>query len=99
MLEPVTRDRYGRAVARVCVDRVCLNKELLKAGIAWHHKRCSKEKELAELEVEAREKERKKIRLWSNPHPSYPVATLPFMPFCRWNSSQAESARSLYWLE
>ena len=66
---PVDKDRYGRTVAWVFVDGVSLNKELLKAGIAWHYKRYSKDKELSVLEVEARAA---RIGLWSDPHPFPP---------------------------
>ena len=53
--EPIT-DRYGRTIAWIYFDRECLNEELLKVGLAWHYKRYSPEKHLAELETEARQK-------------------------------------------
>jgi micrococcal nuclease len=34
-VEPVDRDRYGRTVAWVSVSGKSLNKELLRAGLAW----------------------------------------------------------------
>jgi len=41
-----------------------LNKELLKAGLAWHYKQYSRDPELQKLENQAR---MKKIGLWSEP--------------------------------
>lgn len=68
-ISPVTTDKYGRTVAWVYVDGKCLDKELLKAGLAWHYKEYSQEKELAILEEEARAK---KIGLWQEPNPTPP---------------------------
>ncbi len=68
-ISPVTTDKYGRTIAWVYVDGECLDKELLKAGLAWHYKKYSQEKELAILEEEARAK---KIGLWQEPNPTPP---------------------------
>lgn len=68
-ISPVTTDKYGRTVAWVYVDGKCLDKELLKAGLAWHYKEYSEEEELAILEEEARAK---KIGLWQEPNPTPP---------------------------
>jgi endonuclease YncB( thermonuclease family) len=62
---PITTDRYGRTIAWIYFDGACLNEELLKAGFAWHYKRYSPERHLAELETEARQK---KAGLWSDPY-------------------------------
>ena len=48
-VRPVTIDRYGRTIAWVYVNGTCLNEELLKAGFAWHYKRYSSERHLANL--------------------------------------------------
>ncbi|MFC1876501.1 thermonuclease family protein [Thermodesulfobacteriota bacterium] len=61
---PTDTDRYGRTVAFVFVGSTDLNKELLKAGLAWHYKRYSRDPELAKLEFEAREQ---KVGLWKEP--------------------------------
>jgi len=53
---PTDTDRYGRTVAFVFADGVDVNKELLKAGLAWHYKHYSRDPELAKLEFEARSK-------------------------------------------
>jgi len=61
---PTDTDRYGRTIAFVFVGGVDLNKELLKAGLAWHYKQYSRDPELAKLEFEARAK---KVGLWKEP--------------------------------
>ncbi|MBU4560855.1 thermonuclease family protein [bacterium] len=68
-ISPVTTDDYGRTIAWVYVGEKCLDKELLKAGLAWHYKEYSEEEELAILEEEARAK---KIGLWQEPNPTPP---------------------------
>ena len=45
-------------------DNKYLSSELVRNGMAWHYKRYSKSKELADLEIKAREE---KIGLWSDP--------------------------------
>lgn len=62
-------DRYGRMLAFVFVDEVCINKELLKQGMAWHYKKYNSDPELAQLEEKAR---KKKIGLWSQNNPTAP---------------------------
>jgi len=64
-VKSLNKDRYGRTIAWVYVNDKCLNEELLRAGLAWHYKRYSKDKSLAVLEEEARAM---KIGLWSDPH-------------------------------
>ena len=68
-VRPVTTDRYGRTIGWVYVNGNCLNEDLLKAGLAWHYKRYSSEKHLAEFEVEAR---RTRAGLWIDPNPISP---------------------------
>ena len=68
-IEQSGTDRYGRMLAFVFVDDVCINKELLKKGMAWHYKQYNKEEELAKLETEAR---KNKIGLWSMKEPIAP---------------------------
>src|SRR5205809_7046087 len=48
-IRPVGEDRYGRTVARVIVDGKDVSEELLKAGLAWHFKKYSKDHDLAGL--------------------------------------------------
>ena len=66
---PTDTDRYGRIVAFVFADGIDLNKELLKAGMAWHYQQYSRDPELAKLEFQARAK---KVGLWSEPDPVPP---------------------------
>jgi len=68
-VKPITTDRYGRTIAWVYVNGTCLNEELLRAGLAWHYKKYSTERHLAELENEARAA---KTGLWSDPHATPP---------------------------
>jgi endonuclease YncB( thermonuclease family) len=62
-------DRYGRTLAYIYIGNVCINKQLLSLGMAWHYKQYNKDTELAKLEIEAREK---KAGLWSQPNPTPP---------------------------
>ena len=68
-IEQKAKDQYGRIVALVYYDGKCLNAELLKAGLAWHYKQYSKEKEFADLENEARKAGR---GLWVDKKPTSP---------------------------
>ena len=64
------RDRYQRVVGTiVTADNVNINREMVKAGYAWHYKQYSKSKELSELENEAREAH---LGLWADEHPQAP---------------------------
>lgn len=63
-------DRYGRPVVWVYTpDGKDVSAEMLKAGLAWHYKQHSKDKEYARLEKEA---QANKIGLWSDFHPVKP---------------------------
>lgn len=63
-------DRYGRFVCDVYIpDSTNVNEELVKNGYAWHFKKYSKDKRLAELEIQAREN---KLGLWADPNPIPP---------------------------
>jgi micrococcal nuclease len=61
-IESTGKDRYGRTLAFVYVGKECVNKELLKSGMAWHYKKYNNDSELAKLETEAREQ---KVGLWA----------------------------------
>ncbi len=63
------KDRYGRILGTVYIGNKNINKELLRMGLAWHYKLFNKDKELAKLEQEARNK---RIGLWSHPNPIPP---------------------------
>ncbi|HEY3369401.1 MAG TPA: thermonuclease family protein [Prolixibacteraceae bacterium] len=62
-------DKYGRTLGFVYVGDICVNKELLKQGMAWHYKYFNKDLEMAKLEAEAK---KAKIGLWSQPNPVAP---------------------------
>jgi endonuclease YncB( thermonuclease family) len=62
-------DRYGRTLAYIFVGDICVNKQLLSLGMAWHYKQYNKDSELARLETVAKEK---KLGLWSQPNPIAP---------------------------
>lgn len=61
----VDKDRYGRRVAWVYIDSLCLNEELVRHGLAWHYKHHSSDTSLARLEDSARTV---KAGIWSDPH-------------------------------
>ena len=57
-------DRNGRMIAEVYTnEKTCLNKEMLKTGLAWHYKKYSTNPEYAQLESIAR---KNKVGLWSD---------------------------------
>ncbi|WP_353655872.1 thermonuclease family protein [Robiginitalea aurantiaca] len=64
-----SKDRYGRSIGWVYYDDKCLNEELLKAGLAWHFRRYSKDEKLQALEDEARAN---KVGLWQDSKPIPP---------------------------
>lgn len=66
----VTKDRYGRTVAKVILpDGKVLNDELVRAGMAWVYLAYSKDPGLLDLEAKAREN---KVELWIDPNPTPP---------------------------
>lgn len=52
----VDKDRYGRTVAWVYVEKKCLHEELLRSGLAWHYKKYSSDQRLSDMEKEAMQK-------------------------------------------
>lgn len=63
------KDRYGRTLAFIYAGDVCLNKELLRQGLAWHYKKYNKDQDLASIEEKAKAQ---KVGLWSQPSPTPP---------------------------
>jgi micrococcal nuclease len=64
------QDRYGRSLGYIILpDGRNLNKEILRAGFAWHYKKYNQSKELADLEKEAKAAKR---GLWYDPNPMAP---------------------------
>lgn len=64
------RDRYKRIVGTITTaDGVNINRQLIKAGLAWHYKDYSDNVELSVLEEEAREQ---RNGLWADKDPIAP---------------------------
>lgn len=63
-VKTASKDRYGRIIGTVFLDEVNINLELVKAGLAWHYKKYSKDKIFAIAEAIAI---KKKAGLWSDP--------------------------------
>jgi endonuclease YncB( thermonuclease family) len=77
------RDKYGRTIGDVYLpDGTMLNKELVKAGLAWWYCKYSFDQSLAQLEMEAREAKR---GLWQDPTP------VPPWVFRKWQRGQSVS--------
>jgi endonuclease YncB( thermonuclease family) len=70
-VKEVTFDNYGRMIGRVFIGETDLSLELVRAGLAWHYKRYSKETQLSDAEVEAR---RNRRGLWADETPVAPWA-------------------------
>ncbi|MBK7958756.1 MAG: thermonuclease family protein [Bacteroidetes bacterium] len=69
-IEVKSTDRHGRTVARAFLsDGRDLSQEMLRAGLAWHFVKYSKDKTLASLELAARKQQ---VGIWSNPNPMSP---------------------------
>ena len=59
----VTKDRYGREIAKVYYDGKYLSEEIVKVGFAWFYRRYSSNKKLDSLEHDAK---RNKLGIWSD---------------------------------
>ena len=73
-VEVVDRDRYGRVIGWVYVagprgNELCVNEELVKAGLAWVYRKYCRNPRLLAFEREAKEARR---GLWGDPHPMPP---------------------------
>ena len=76
-------DKYGRIIGDVYLpDGTLLNKELVKAGLAWWYCKYSADQFLAQLEIEAREAKR---GLWQDPKP------IPPWVFRKWQRGRSVS--------
>ena len=64
-----TKDRYGRTVGHVLLDKRDMNLEMIEAGMAWHYAHYDHNKRLAEAEGGAR---RNRVGLWRDPQPVSP---------------------------
>ena len=84
------QDRYKRTLGDIFLGDRWINLELVEEGYAWHYKHYSKDKRLAQAEVEARAAKR---GLWSDNNP------VPPWEFRR-GGKNAESPKAVtgYWL-
>lgn len=62
-------DRYGRIVGRIYDGEKEINVQMIAAGMAWHYRQYSADKEYSDAETKAREL---KAGLWSSPVPVPP---------------------------
>ena len=63
-------DRNGRMIAEMYLQNgVCVNKEMLKSGLAWHYKKYSTDNTYSDLETIAR---KNKTGLWQDKNPIAP---------------------------
>jgi endonuclease YncB( thermonuclease family) len=65
-------DRYGLTVALVSVDKQLLNRELVKAGLAWVYDRYCSEPICESWKNFQLKAKFDKLGLWSNPNPIPP---------------------------
>ncbi len=63
------KDRSGRWIARVYVDGIDINRELVGQGAAWHYAAASSDPSLTDLQTQAQSR---KIGLWAQPNPMPP---------------------------
>lgn len=63
------KDRWKRTLADVYVNNESINHKMIKNGFAWHFKKYSKDKKLAQAEEYAR---KKKMGLWKMKDPVAP---------------------------
>lgn len=68
-VEKVGLDGYGRTLAFIYVDTLCINKELIRMGLAWHYAAFNNDSTLAKLEADARNN---KVGLWKQTTPVAP---------------------------
>lgn len=68
-IQPVSRDRYGRTVAKVACDDLDANAEQVKRGMAWVYDKYAKDDKLYEQQEEAR---KNRQGLWADMRPVPP---------------------------
>lgn len=69
-VEAKNKDRYGRTIGEVILHNgESLNRLLIRNGYAWHYKKYSKSKILADLEDEAHQN---RVGLWQEKNPIAP---------------------------
>lgn len=68
-IQPMTKDRYGRTVARVICDGIDASVHQMESGMAWYSRKYYKDPLFPALEEEARAAQR---GLWADPTPTPP---------------------------
>ena len=63
------KDRYGRMIGTIHRDRLDVNAEQVRRGMAWVYRKYSNDPKLLQLEQEARDAKR---GLWADPNPVAP---------------------------
>lgn len=63
------KDRYGRYIGEIYLKNQNINKEMVRAGLAWHYVQYSNDNSYADLEKEAR---KKRVGLWRDARPVAP---------------------------
>lgn len=63
------KDKYGRTLGHIYLKDRWINRELVAGGLAWHYRKYSKDRQLAEAERSARSR---KAGLWSDATPVAP---------------------------
>lgn len=92
-VEKMDVDRYGRIVALVFVQDKLVNRELVRAGLAWQYPRyCRRQPLCAELAALEKTARRQRRGLWRDPHP---VSPWEWKRRERTSGSQSRSGRIL----
>ncbi|HZH38246.1 MAG TPA: thermonuclease family protein [Flavisolibacter sp.] len=69
VVEQKNKDRYGRVVGIAFVDRINVNEEMLRSGLAWQYREYDKTEKWASIQTEAQQNKR---GLWSMSSPTPP---------------------------
>lgn len=62
-------DRYGRRIGEIYLKNQNINKDMVRAGLAWHYVQYSKDPVYAALQAEA---QKKRVGLWQEARPQAP---------------------------
>jgi endonuclease YncB( thermonuclease family) len=82
----LSKDRYGRKIAKIFYDGKYLSQELIKNGLGWHYKQYSNSIELSKNEINAK---KMVLGLWKqkNPTPPWEFRKYKKLPgFAGWNN-------------
>jgi micrococcal nuclease len=68
-IDIVSRDRYGRAVCKIAVDGVDVNKEQIARGMAWMYRRYASDRSYSDAEGRA---QARRVGIWRDTQPVPP---------------------------